>query len=98
MILEHAWVHVIEGREADFEQAMREAFSIIESADGCHGAELRACIEQPGYYALIVKWESVEKHMIGFRESAKFEEWRAKTHPFYTEKPLVLHYAEPISR
>lgn len=98
MILEHAWLKVTEGREGEFEAAMAAALPIIESAPGCHGAEVRRCEEESGRYALIVKWESVTAHMDGFRESALFEEWRAATHPFYSEKPVVLHYSAPLPR
>ena len=97
MILEHAWLTVTKGREAEFETEMAKAFAIIESASGCHGAEVRRVVESPNY-VLIVKWESVEAHMEGFRTSEQFEAWRAATHHFYSEKPYVIHYAEPIQR
>jgi len=97
MILEHAWLTITEGLEAEFESAMARAFAIIESAPGCHGAELRRVVESLNY-VLIVKWDSVEVHMEGFRTSPLFEEWRAATHHFYSEKPYVIHYSEPIAR
>ena len=96
MIWEHAWLHVTPGRESEFERAMVAALPIISSAPGCHGAEVRRCEEMPGYYALIVQWESVSAHMEGFRESPLFEEWRTATHPYYCDKPVVLHYSAPL--
>lgn len=97
MILEHAWLTVTEGRETEFETEMAKAFAIIESAPGCHGAEVRRVVESRNY-VLIVKWESVALHMEGFRTSELFEQWRAATHHFYSEKPVVIHYDEPIQR
>ncbi|NBV27027.1 MAG: antibiotic biosynthesis monooxygenase [Actinobacteria bacterium] len=88
MILEHAWLTITEGREAEFESAMAKAFA---------GAEVRRVVESLNY-VLIVKWDSVEVHMEGFRTSPLFEEWRAATHHFYSEKPHVIHYSEPIAR
>ena len=98
MIIEHAVLPVRPGMEAAFEAAMAKALRIIESAPGCHGAEVRRQIEDPSTYLLIVNWESVEDHMVGFRESAQFESWRKLTHPFYVERPDVTHFATPITR
>ena len=47
MITEHALLPVTAGREREFEDSMREALPIIESAPGCHGAEVRAQVEDP---------------------------------------------------
>ncbi len=97
MINEHAIVHVNPDRAEDFEAAMRGAFTIIESAPGCHGAELRRQHEDPSVYLLTVRWTSVDAHM-DFRASDAFERWRVATHPFYVTPPEVTHFLEPISR
>lgn len=98
MIIEHAWLPVTPGREDEFAAAMREALPIIEAADGCHGAELRQQVEDPTRFLLIVRWESVEAHMEGFRTSEAFATWRALTHPFYRETPSVTHFSESLPR
>ncbi len=97
MINEHAIVHVDPDRAEAFEAAMRQAFSIIESAPDCHGAELRRQHEDPSTYLLTVRWTSVDAHL-RFRASSAFEQWRAATHPFYVVAPEVTHFHEPISR
>ena len=97
MINEHAIVHINLDQAEAFEAAMRQAFTIIESAPGCHGAELRRQHEDPSIYLLTVGWTSVEAHM-DFRASSAFEQWRAATHPFYVVPPEVTHFLEPISR
>ncbi len=98
MIIEHAWLLVEAGREEDFMAAMREALPIIESAPGCHGAEVRRQVENPQRFILLVQWESVAAHMEGFRTSPAFEQWRALTHHFYVETPTVTHFDAPIAR
>jgi len=96
VILEHALLMIIPGHEAEFERSMSEALPIIESAPGCFGAEVRRQVEDPSVYLLLVRWESVEAHMQGFRNSPAYERWRAKTHPFYREPIVVTHVDEPL--
>ena len=97
MIVEHAWLPVTPGREADFETAMRAALAVIESAPGCGGAEVRRQIEDPTTYLLTVRWTSLEAHQ-AFRDSDLFVTWRAATHPFYREPATVTHFREPLAR
>jgi hypothetical protein len=48
-------------------------------------------------YLLLVRWSSVEAHMT-FRETAPFTQWRALTHPFYVNAPVVTHFHDPVER
>ena len=97
MINEHAVVRVDPDRAEAFEDAMRAAFAIIESAPGCHGAEIRRQHEDPSVYLLTVQWSNVAAHL-DFRASVAFEQWRSATHPFYVTPPEVTHFLEPINR
>ena len=69
MILEVAILDVKPGLEAEFEQAFNKAQQIIASMHGYISHELKACIEQPSRYLLLVNWETLEDHTVGFRES-----------------------------
>ncbi|MGH9021265.1 MAG: antibiotic biosynthesis monooxygenase family protein [Acidimicrobiales bacterium] len=97
MIIEHAWLEVSAGREAQYEAAIATALPIIESAPGCGGAEVRRQIEAPSTYLLLVQWSSVEAHL-DFRTTNLFAQWRELTHPFYSTPPTVTHFAEPVAR
>ena len=97
MIIEHAALRVTAGREEEFEATMRTALAIIESAPDCFGAQIRRQAEDGAVFLLIVNWSSVEAHM-AFRETALFEQWRTLTHHFYSERPVVTHFHEPLSR
>ncbi len=97
MIIEHAVLHVAPDRAAEFALALRTAFPIIESAPGCHGAEVRVQHEDPSVCLLTVQWDSVEAHQ-AFRASELFERWRAATHHFYSTPPEVTHFLAPIAR
>lgn len=97
MILEHAVLSVIPARTADFEANLRDALPLIESAPGCHGAEVRRQVEDPSTYLLLVRWDSVDAHM-AFRASDRFPRWKELTHPFYDPFPTVTHFTEPVTR
>jgi len=91
--LEVATLDVIPGRESEFEAAFREARSIIASMQGFVSLELSRCIEQASRYVLLVRWERLEDHTVGFRQSPDYQRWRALLHHFYDPFPTVLHYA-----
>ena len=43
-------------------------------------------------YILLVNWETIEDHEIGFRKSDEYQEWKALLHHFYEPFPTVEHY------
>lgn len=92
MILEVAPLLVKVGKEAEFEAAFLEAQRIIASMPGyvCH--ELRRCIERPGEHLLLVGWNTLEDHEIGFRRSSGYQEWKKLLHHYYEPFPVVSHY------
>jgi len=92
MILEIATLDVKPGMSADFEHAFAKASLIIAGMHGCISHELQKCLEKPDRYVLLVKWETLEDHTIGFRESAQYQEWKALLHHFYDPFPVVEHY------
>ncbi|MEH2328996.1 antibiotic biosynthesis monooxygenase family protein [Nostoc sp.] len=94
MILEAVMLLVKPGLESDFEVAFKKASKIISSMDGylCH--ELHRCVEVQGKYLLLVRWESLESHTVGFRSSAEYQEWKKLLHHFYEPFPTVEHFEE----
>lgn len=92
MILEAATLNVKAGQESDFEAAFKQASPIIASMKGYISHELQRCIEVPNKYLLLVKWETLEDHTVGFRTSAEYQEWRKLLHHFYDPFPMVEHF------
>jgi len=84
MMLEHALLSIRVGEEPAFEESMREALPLIESAEGCFGAEVRRQAEDGSFYLLLVRWSSIDAHL-SFRETELFTAWRALTHRYYRE-------------
>ena len=92
MILEVAILDVKEEKLAEFEPTFKEASKIIFSMKGYISHELQKCVEQKNRYILLVKWETLEDHTIGFRESEEYQEWKALLHHFYDPFPVVENY------
>jgi heme-degrading monooxygenase HmoA len=92
MITEHALLAVKPGLEAEFEVAFAKARPIIASMPGYFELSLLRGIESESSYLLLVGWESVEHHEVGFRQSPQYQEWRALLHQFYEPMPVVEHF------
>ena len=95
-ILERAILAIKPGHAEDFEAAFAQAAPLIRTAKGCRKAQLRRGIENPDSFILLVEWATLEDHMIGFRESKAFEEWRAILSPHFASPPAVEHYTAPL--
>lgn len=96
MIIEHALLTVRPGLEAEFEQAFASAREIIAASPGFRGLTVSRGIESPSSYLLLVNWDSVEAHEVGFRGSPAFQEWRRMLHHFYEPLPVVEHFSEVL--
>lgn len=93
MILEAAMLQVKSGLTSDFEQSFKEASRLISSIEGYMGHELQKCLEDDHKYLLLVKWEKLEDHTIGFRESSQYQTWKEMLHPYYSPFPVVEHFS-----
>ncbi|MEP6885665.1 MAG: antibiotic biosynthesis monooxygenase [Gammaproteobacteria bacterium] len=92
MILEFAQISIHPGSESQFEAAFREAIKVLGSSKGYLSHELRRSVETPNRYALIVQWQTLEDHTVGFRGSPAFTQWRAHIGPFLHSPPVVEHF------
>ncbi|MGF7050714.1 heme-degrading monooxygenase HmoA [Paenibacillus sp. DS2015] len=94
MILEVAMLQVRPGFTSDFELNFNEASRIISKMKGYINHELQKCIEDKNKYILLVRWETLEDHTIGFRGSREYQEWKKLLHHFYDPFPSVEHFEE----
>lgn len=92
MILEVAILHVKIGQEEQFEIDFTAAGQFISSINGYVRHSLRKCLEQTNKYILLVDWENLEDHTIGFRQSSEYLEWKKLLHHYYDPFPTVEHY------
>ncbi len=91
MITEIAQIEVKPGNEKDFEAAIGQAQGIFKRQKGWKSFELHRSIEKPSRYRLIIQWETLENHVVDFRESSDFQEWRALAGPHFASPPDVEH-------
>ncbi len=94
MILEVAVLQVKPGLTSEFEENFSVASEIIVKMKGYINHELRKCIEDKNKYILLVRWETLEDHTIGFRGSDEYQQWKALLHHFYNPFPTVEHYED----
>jgi heme-degrading monooxygenase HmoA len=92
MILEGVMLQVKKGMEQEYEEAFSKASKIISSMKGYISHELQRCMEAEGKYLLLVRWETLEDHTVGFRQSHEYQEWKYQLHHFYDPFPTVEHF------
>lgn len=92
MILEVAILDVKPELIDEFETAFKTASPIIASMSGYISHELQRCIETQNRYILLVRWQRLEDHTVGFRQSEQYQQWRSLLHHFYDPFPTVEHY------
>lgn len=91
-VTEHALLFIRPGQERDFEAAFEEAGQVIATSQGCRSVRLLRGHESPSTYLLLVEWDSLEAHTVGFRESPAFTRWRELVSPFWEPMPSVQHF------
>jgi heme-degrading monooxygenase HmoA len=97
MVLEHALLSVRPGHEAAFEAAFAQGKRIIAVMPGFGHLSLSRCLERASTYLLLVEWDHLEDHTVGFRGSPEYQQWRQLLHHFYDPFPVVEHYEEVLS-
>lgn len=97
MVLEHALLSVKPDQAAEFEAAFARAQTIIARMTGFRSLTLSRCLERDNAYLLLVEWDRLEDHTVGFRGSAQYDEWRGLLHHFYDPFPTVEHFEHVLS-
>jgi heme-degrading monooxygenase HmoA len=93
MILEVADIRVLPGHQAEFERAAQLGLTtVFPKAKGFRGHQVRHSIESPDRYLLLLQWDSLEDHTVGFRESPLFHEWRDLVKAHFAQAPQVEHF------
>ena len=93
MILEIADIHINAGQQAAFEEAIQRGVStVISQASGYRGWKVNHSIESPERDLLMIFWDTLENHTVGFRQGPLFPQWRAIVGPFFAQAPGVEHF------
>ena len=94
MILEVAILNVIPGKEDAFLEAFTVAQGIISKMAGYISHQLKRCLENASQFILLVEWDKLTDHTVGFRTSNEYQEWKKLLHHFYSPFPTVVHYEQ----
>jgi heme-degrading monooxygenase HmoA len=93
MILEIGHIQVESANFIHFEKAIQRAVDeTLTGATGFVSFQLLKGVEQENIYAVHIIWESVEDHMVTFRESPNFVKWREIISPYFSRAPEVNHW------
>ena len=91
MIFEIAEIQIKPDSHAAFEAAVADAVPLFQRARGCRSMRLEHGIEQADVYHLVVGWETLDDHVVHFRGSADFQEWRRLVGAYFLVPPKVEH-------
>ena len=93
MILEIADIRIAPGQQDAFEEAIQRGIHTVASkAQGFKGWKVNRGIESPERFILMIFWETLEDHTVGFRQGPLFAQWRAIVGPFFAVPPTVEHF------
>jgi heme-degrading monooxygenase HmoA len=93
MILEIADIYILPGKQVEFEAAIERGLRTVHTrAKGMRGYRLDKCVESPERYVLQVRWDSVEDHMVTYREGPLAPEFRAMVTSFFSKPPVYQHF------
>ena len=96
MILEIAQIDVKPGMESEYEAGIRKAIPLFQRAKGCKSLSVQRSIEKPSRYRIIVQWDTLESHTVGFRGSNDFQEFRKLVGHCFAGPPEVEHMQEVV--
>jgi heme-degrading monooxygenase HmoA len=92
VVLEHLDIRIRPGEQAQFEPALEHGLrDVIARAPGMLGWEIHKGVESPERYVVLIRWESIEAHLVGYRESPLSSEFRAIVMPFFAQPPAMEH-------
>ena len=93
MILEVADIRIDPARQAEFDDAVvRGLTTVVSGAQGFRGYKVNKSLESPGRVLLMIYWDTLEDHTVGFRGGPLFAQWRAIVGPFFAAPPVVEHF------
>lgn len=92
MILEVAIMKIKPEEIAKFEAAFPKGEAIVSSIPGYISHEMQRCVETKGRYHFMIRWENIDAHLVNFRQSPKFQEFRGVLGPFFAEPPFAEHF------
>ena len=98
VVLEIADFAVLPGKEDEFVAAVRDGLAYVADTPGFRSARVTCGVESPSRFVLLIEWDSLEAHTVGFRGSENFTRWRSIVGPFFVGPPRVEHFGDVLTR
>src|SRR5262245_62149042 len=76
----------------EFVQAYRYAGEVLKQSTHCQGFELIQSTKDPEMFLLIIRWDSAQGHLDGFRKSPQFRPFFELVKPFLSNILEMEHY------
>jgi heme-degrading monooxygenase HmoA len=76
--------------------AMAKARPLVAVQPGFQSIALKPSSDDPDRDLLLIKWDRIESHRDGFRQSPEYQQWRALLHHFHDSMPVVNYYGRSI--
>ena len=92
MITEIIRYKIEPARSQSFQSAYEQAGRLLQDSRHCLGYELLRGSEEPENWVLVIRWESFDAHLKGFRGSATFASFLALVKPFFHDIQEMKHY------
>ncbi len=96
MVTEVAQLEIYNENIEDFFDTLTRSIHLLQETQGFISIEVQQQIENTSVVYLIIKWDKLDDHLIGFRQSEKFVSWRNSLGKFFKSDPVVNHF-EKIS-
>lgn len=77
---------------AQLPRAMDAALALLRGAAGYRAHRFGPCVEEPDRYALLIWWNTLEDHVVTFRQSSVYQEWRSLLDEHIEDDPYVRHF------
>lgn len=92
MIVEYIRYTIDPSRKGEFEEAYRQAGTLLDASPHCQRWEAASSVDEPGRQIVRIEWDSPEGHFQGFRQSPDFKPFLEATGPFYKDIEEMTHY------
>jgi quinol monooxygenase YgiN len=85
MVLELAQYTAQPGKADEFQAGLLRGAEIIRRATGCHSVTPQRQIEDPQKFIMTIEWDTLDDHLVVFRNSPEFTEYRSHINGLYVD-------------
>ncbi|GGY79792.1 hypothetical protein GCM10011613_25940 [Cellvibrio zantedeschiae] len=93
MITEIIRYQIDPAEAASFIETYREAMAIVDETGFALSWEILQQDEDTSLFHIIIRWQSREAHLSGFRQSSSFARFFAKVKPYFQSILEIQHYS-----